>query len=950
MKAQLQSLFFALALLSGVHELAVQGAVFPIATNGVASQAGIFAAFGGSNYLVGLQGDGTTNDTAICAQLVSTNGAVVGARILTGRTGGIPFVASGGTNFLLCWSDNRLAAGGGNDQVYGQFVSGSGTLVGSPFTFGPTNEEQNMEAGGGSLLAFDGRNYLAVWDTGAFHDASSGDVHGALFNQSGALVAPVISITSGAAAALAPAVTFGKTNYLVVWNNQRSDGSGLFDVYGEFISTNGAPGPAFAISQTPTPSYNPGCVAFDGSDFMVVWNKDVGPGYPNPAIWNLYGRLVSPAGTFPGNEVAMVTRTNSPVHPALASDGANYLLAWGEGLPAGNPQMLFQMFDPVASPMSAAFHLFEPQGTNAPLFAAVLFDGSRFEITAVLGGVAGLGPSGAGFTSTTGTWGTFQSSTLTVSGPLTVAFTANPTNGVVPLTVNFAGAGDDSAGNAISQWNWSFGDGSTGTAQNPSHTYRTPGVFSPTLTVTNNLGLAITNAHSDLITAYPAAPVYSGLVLNGGFETGDFTGWFPFGAASQPLVDDGSQTGIAPYSGTYEAALGTSGTPGHLAQTLSTVPGASYLLSLWLANPQADPGEFIVSWNGNPLLDTTNVDLNWTRLQFVVPATGTSTVLQFGFQDDYNNLALDAVDVESRFLQFGATPATGTAPLTVQFAAAAADNQGTPIASWSWNFGDGSVGSGQNLSHTYAVPGFYFPSLLATNHLAGRISGTGPSIEAYFATGLVLNGSFETGDFTHWTSGGNFSFCSVANSAAYAHSGHYGADLGPFGSLGHLSQTLPTTAGMSYVLSLWLDSPDGQTNNEFLVTWNGYPLFDEVDMPAIGWTNLQFLVSATGTNSVLEFGFRDDPSALGLDDIRVVPTPPDLAGVSLAGANLVLHGVNGQSGATSFVLMSTNLTLPSSQWTRFATNVLSASGNFTITLTNTVTRGVPRRFYRLETP
>jgi len=31
----------------------------------------------------------------------------------------------------------------------------------------------------------------------------------------------------------------------------------------------------------------------------------------------------------------------------------------------------------------------------------------------------------------------------------------------------------DSAGNAISYWNWNFGDGLNSTAQNPSHTYTT---------------------------------------------------------------------------------------------------------------------------------------------------------------------------------------------------------------------------------------------------------------------------------------------------------------------------------------------------------------------------------------------------------------------------------------------------------------------------------------------
>ena len=138
------------------------------------------------------------------------------------------------------------------------------------------------------------------------------------------------------------------------------------------------------------------------------------------------------------------------------------------------------------------------------------------------------------------------------------------------------------------------------------------------------------------------------------------------------------------------------------------------------------------------------------------------------------------------------------------------------------------------------------------------------------------------------------------------------------------------------------------TPNEFLVSWNGITLLDEINLPALGWTNLQFVVTATGVSTGLQFGFRDDPTRLGLDDISVLPAQPSIAGISFSGSNLVVNGNNGLSGLTYFVLMSTNLTLPSSQWTPVATNALNADGNFTITATNAVDPNVPQRFYRLE--
>ncbi|HSF96160.1 MAG TPA: M4 family metallopeptidase [Thermohalobaculum sp.] len=40
----------------------------------------------------------------------------------------------------------------------------------------------------------------------------------------------------------------------------------------------------------------------------------------------------------------------------------------------------------------------------------------------------------------------------------------------------------------IASWDWNFGDGNSSTAQNPSHTYATPGTYNVSLTVTDNAG------------------------------------------------------------------------------------------------------------------------------------------------------------------------------------------------------------------------------------------------------------------------------------------------------------------------------------------------------------------------------------------------------------------------------------------------------------------------------
>jgi hypothetical protein len=76
--------------------------------------------------------------------------------------------------------------------------------------------------------------------------------------------------------------------------------------------------------------------------------------------------------------------------------------------------------------------------------------------------------------------------------------------------------------------------------------------------------------------------------------------------------------------------------------------------------------------------------------------------------------------------------------------------------------------------------------------------------------------------------------------------------------------------------------------------------------------------------------------------------PPGLVGIRLSGTNVVLNATNGFTGGTYYVLTSTNLATPLSQWSPVFTNVLSASGSFSLTASNTFTVGSSRRFYLLR--
>jgi len=79
-------------------------------------------------------------------------------------------------------------------------------------------------------------------------------------------------------------------------------------------------------------------------------------------------------------------------------------------------------------------------------------------------------------------------------------FSAAPTRGPAPLTVSFR----DLSTGTVNSWNWSFGDGTTSTERNPSHTYNESGSYTVSLTVTGPEG-SDTETKADYIKVRPPA-------------------------------------------------------------------------------------------------------------------------------------------------------------------------------------------------------------------------------------------------------------------------------------------------------------------------------------------------------------------------------------------------------------------------------------------------------------
>lgn len=218
-----------------------------------------------------------------------------------------------------------------------------------------------------------------------------------------------------------------------------------------------------------------------------------------------------------------------------------------------------------------------------------------------------------------------------------------------PLTVKF-----NNNSTAADAYLWYFGDGSTSTDPNPSHTYTTQGAFTVTLIASNGAGgCGDTIVQTDYVRILP--PVITGFAN------------FPYRTCLNSDV---------PFNAIID----------------STEPIKSYLWSF---------GDGTTSTSPAPVHQYSETGFYTVSLTVTSRSGCTST------------FSLDSAVVISKSpnAKFSAIPRDACASQYIQFT----DRSNSTADTWEWRFGDGTISFDQNPQHKYIDSGYFNVTLYASN-------------------------------------------------------------------------------------------------------------------------------------------------------------------------------------------------------------------------------------------
>ncbi len=296
-----------------------------------------FLAFDGDRYLLAwqrlleiIEEDDTTYVGKILGQFVTPGGVPEDTTLViedVTRSALSPSVIFADSTYLVTWAsqetENRVS-------IRGRFVATDGALAENKIEYYDSGTAMRMHP----RVAFSGEQYLVTW---ARVMVGRTGMYGQRMSRTGELLDDREIEFDRVGIDRGEVVWLGE-NYFAAYG--ASDASGwsiqsyLIDTEGETV------GDRIPIS-VGTPSQDPQCAGFDGTDYLLVWEEQTASG------WRVPGIRVDSEGELVDNAATLIFPDTLDTHrfPSLAYGDDRYLVMWSEASSSSRSDVLAAFLD-----------------------------------------------------------------------------------------------------------------------------------------------------------------------------------------------------------------------------------------------------------------------------------------------------------------------------------------------------------------------------------------------------------------------------------------------------------------------------------------------------------------------------------------------------------------------------------------------------------------------------
>ncbi len=225
--------------------------------------------------------------------------------------------SSTSNEWFVVWKE-QVGAGTNQNDILGQRISASGTLVGSAFSIvGSVSDVYWPTVSWASSV----NRYLVSWS--GPDGGSSYNTFGRVVNANGTFFTGTFTLGSDTALDTRPWAAFDGTNWYVAWANILLAFPNQYRILGRFVSTSGTPGTQANPDTDLVTADNPR-VDFTSGTYMIFWRK----ANSGATLWGAAARTMTTTGSFP-TAITWVEASNTGVSGNEVSAGSGlFLVSW----------------------------------------------------------------------------------------------------------------------------------------------------------------------------------------------------------------------------------------------------------------------------------------------------------------------------------------------------------------------------------------------------------------------------------------------------------------------------------------------------------------------------------------------------------------------------------------------------------------------------------------------